>query len=332
MPRRIAFDVGGTWTRVADSSSPAGVVLLEKWETPTVFTSTGLSPEAVLDEIVWQLADTAVTLGASHASVSLGMMFDPFREVVLASGPILGPWAGQFQIVEALTDLAPEVEWFVVNDVTAQAIFFFNDPRSEGRPATTITLSTGVAARRVLRGPAVEVDLHSGTQGEIGHLRHIVLYDGRALAGDCDCGVAGHLAGFVSGRGVLRCFSNVVGKQLELHQIRRLLDDDDDFAWKLWSAITRPLYDEILRIAIHSPQDVIWLTGGLTARLHTHLVTVLREHSQHDAPFGPTTPQGWLESRLRLDPEIDYDGLAGASLAASLSAQGHALHLRPGSS
>jgi len=141
---------------------------------------------------------------ASRVSIALGAALDQRTGVVWNAGPLWGDHCEPFDLRTALQSALPQIDWIIVNDVTATLVSI---ARQRREPLTGtlmyVTVSTGIAARTwssALDG--IPIDGLAGLQGEIGHLPVACSFRESVLHGRCDCGGSDHLNAFSSGRGL----------------------------------------------------------------------------------------------------------------------------------
>ena len=98
------------------------------------------------------------------------------------------PQIEPLRLYEHLKEVSPELQWHIVNDVTALLAPYMRDDAPYSK-TMLITVSSGIGSK--LFDPVIGVLDDVGYAGEIGHS----VADPSAEAVRCDCGGRGHLAG-----------------------------------------------------------------------------------------------------------------------------------------
>ncbi|GAB3549080.1 glucokinase [Actinopolyspora lacussalsi] len=329
----VVFDIGGTHFRCARWSPESGVRRMWSKPSPSVL----VHPDAGADELRTRLIDE-ICAGVGQekgttAGISLGAALDQRSGVVYASAPLWGDSVTRFDLLAGLRERRPDVDWHLVNDVTAALLGLGETPRFDGfRRLLLVTVSSGIACRLVDRRlRTIPVDV-CGLQGEIGHIPSGTTLAGNRVELNCDCGSPDHLAAFASGPGIRRlaerlreleprrcAVSPLFDEDIEFEStFRRLLDDDDPLAREILDAATSPLAD-VLRTAwcLDPSIDRIALTGGVVDGLGEHYHRALAERLTRDGVYLTSRfhPE-WLAERLVRCDSSEADGLVGAGVAA----------------
>jgi len=319
----LAFDVGGTNTRMAVFSSHLSIV-----EADSVATRDLAINGTPQTSIVAHLARWASERPDLHISgVSIGAAYNARQNVVIASAPLLGATApDRWDVEGALTSRWPQSAWSVLNDLTAAGLGVLHRTSERTRDVLVITLSSGVAARLIRRnGPAVAVDDRWGIAGDVGHLPARFSLNGSSFALPCDCGGVGHLASYISGRGFERVLAQFDSGTTSLESFVGRLNLGDVIAERLLRASIAPLF-EFLEIAVTLLPDVdIALIGGFHAALSDHIIRILQELSEKSGPYLLANDDDWLTRRL-IPVEPTGNELLGAALYASRSELREELH------
>ncbi len=326
-PEVAVFDVGGTWLRSGRLRWGA-VVDVDRRPAPSQLHRPDAEPAAQQDELVATLAE--LTGDAARAAVSLGAALDSRRQVVYGSGPMWGHSRTPLDLGAQLGRARPDVEWILVNDLTAALADFAAELPDNTRTVSGIrkicyvTVSSGVACRILdRRRQVIPVD-EWGLQGEIGHLPLTTandILDGlRRLP--CDCGGSGHIASVASGPGVQRV-ARTFGVDLGEAQTQRWLTDNldggDPVAWSVLRLAVTPIADMLRTLWCLDPEiDMVGIGGGVAEgvreRYERCLVDQLsRTHSYADR--GRDTC--WVRERVHVCAPGEIDGMRGAGRVAS---------------
>jgi 3-dehydroquinate synthetase/predicted NBD/HSP70 family sugar kinase len=288
-PACIVFDIGGTWFR---SGVAVGDRVVAVTRRPAI--SYRRHPDRPVHELQRDLVAYLVAearrlrrerpgLGPSAAGISMGAALNAHTGLLLDSGPLWGPECFPFDLVGALRAEAPELDWYVVNDVTAALLQYVATSRDEARRITLVTVSTGIACRTFDAGTgAIPVDAVHGLQGEIGHLPVDASLLGTRLDVRCDCGGQNHLNAVASGRGIEqllallprlardRAPSSVLGRELAAGAAPSFaawadaVHAGDALALEVLDAATLPLARILVTLAtVDAAVERIVLTGGV---------------------------------------------------------------------
>jgi predicted NBD/HSP70 family sugar kinase len=327
-PGMAVFDVGGTWLRSGRLRGDA-VVDVDRRPAPSRLHRPDAEPWALRDELVATLAD--LTGDAVRAAVSLGAALDSRRQLVYGSGPMWGNSRTPVDLGAQLRRARPDVEWILVNDLTAAVADFAARVLADIRKICYVTVSSGVACRILdRRRQVIPVD-EWGLQGEIGHLPLTAGDDGPAGLHrlPCDCGGSGHLASVASGPGVRRV-ARTLGVDLGEAQIQRWLTDGLDVGDPTASSVLRlavsPIADTLRTLWCLDPEiDVVGIGGGVAEGVHKHYERYLveqlcRTHSYADRG----RDADWVRERVHVCAPGEIDGMRGAGRVAA----GHCVEAR----
>ena len=343
------FDLGGTWFRWGRYAPSR--VLLESQRTPAI--SYLSRPESSATELQRALTDFVIQrtremqadnpLGLQSASVSVGAPVNAHDNTVLGSGPLWGPTAGPFRLENLLREAIPELQWHVLNDVTALLAPYMDGP-APLRKTLLITISTGVGSRLYdHRLGRIPYDTTYGVQGEIGHLALTFELDGKVINRKCECGGWNHLNAFSSGRGIAQILRNLVSvsprfntlfpesselwrqvnDEYRLQAFKVHLKEGNSVAIELLDALVTPVSRALTAALSLDPEiDRIVITGGVAQGLgrqyrdalqRTFLRDGLYQISDHDPHY--------LARRLHWEDPDDSGGLRGAGVYAEMSSQ-----------
>lgn len=277
------------------------------------------------------------------ASVSVGAPVNANDRVVLGSGPLWGPTAGPFPLGETLNKEMPELQWHVVNDVTA-LLAQYMDGQAPLRKTLLITVSSGVGSRLYdHRAGRIPYDGTYGVQGEIGHLTLTFELDGKVINRRCECGGWNHLNAFASGRGmaqILKMLPNLtaplatlfsesadfwqrVDDHYRLNALKRRLEEGGSVAIGLLDALVTPLTRTLVAALSLDPEiDRIVMTGGVAHGLGNHYREALQRTFARDGLYqiSDRDPH-YLARRLVWEDADDFSGLRGAGLYAEKAHQ-----------
>ena len=337
------FDFGGTWFRWGRYARSAG--LLEWHRAPAV---THLShPHLSADELQRALTDFLLerTREMRHsyptlrsASISVGAAVNAHDGTILGSGPLWGPTAKPLRLYPPLEEALPELEWHVVNDITATLARFMEEDVSF-RKTLLITISTGIGSRLFDHSTRrIPYDPVHGVQGEIGHLALAFELEGKVIARQCECGGWNHLNAFSSGRGIAKVlrhlptlsssYQAIVSEPPEswigatdehrLAIFKDRLNEHNGAALDLLDALVTPVARTLATALSLDPEiGRIVVTGGVAQGLGHHyrqalLRTFMRDGLYQITSFDPD----YLAKRLHWDEEADLGGLIGAGIYA----------------
>lgn len=329
------LDVGGTHVRRAFWSPGEGLTGLVDEPSPSRLRHPEASVEELKDRLLTTICD-AVPGGSAVAGISFGAALDQRTGMVYGSAPLFGDETTPLDLPGALRARRPDVEWHVVNDVTAALLHYVSAPERRGhRKVLLLTVSSGIACRTVdLRTGTIATDA-CGLQGEVGHLPAVAELAGTPVELACDCGRMGHVSSYASGPG-LRRMADVLrersatrwqgsglgravadGTRFET-ALTAALDAGDPLAAELLDAATAPVA-HVLRTALclDPKLDELALTGGVATGLGHHYAASLHRHLRNEGLYltGDRAPE-WLLDRVRVCAPGEANGLIGAGIAA----------------
>lgn len=338
------FDLGGTWFRWGRYSPTRGLLHSQRAPAMNYLSHPDLSAaelqRALTDFVLHRTREirAAGEPGLRVASISVGAPVNANDRTILGSGPLWGPTAGPFPLEETLKREMPELQWHVVNDVTALLAQYMDVP-APLRKTLLITVSSGVGSRlydhRVGRIP---YDGTYGVQGEIGHLTLTFELDGTVINRRCECGGWNHLNAFASGRGMAQMLKSLpslaapfgtlfpdsaelwqqVDDNYRLGAFKARLEEGNSVALGLLDALVTPLSRTLAAALSLDPEiDRIVMTGGVAHGLGKHYREALQRTFVRDGLYQISEHDPhYLARRLFWEDADDFGGLRGAGLYA----------------
>ncbi|PRD43707.1 ROK family protein [Phyllobacterium phragmitis] len=330
------IDVGGTHLRWARWTRENGVRDRCSSHTPNF----RRHPELPAPQLRKRLVDAICKLVPDEpdavVGVSFGAALNQLNGTVYASAPLWGAYDVPFDLLDVLSRRRTDVDWHIVNDVTAALLDVASSPLcAQDRKVMLVTISTGIAARTIDRSTMrIPVDA-SGLQGEIGHLPASAVLFGEPLVLNCDCGKPGHLSAYSSGPGIAQMAQSLRVKRpqdwatsllglalaegLSLEEaFKSAVVAQDSLATKLLDAVTAPIAD-ILRTALCLDPDLdrIVLTGGVAIALGVQYRDAILQHlSSHGLYLTSKYNPNWAADRIVV---YETDCLVGAGIAALMA-------------
>jgi predicted NBD/HSP70 family sugar kinase len=339
------FDIGGTWFRWGRYDPSRGLV--DFWRMPAInyLSHPKLSAvdlqEALADFIIRCVREMYEDSdrGPLAAGISLGAPINAHSLTVLGSGPLWGPTAQPFDLQARLHETLPQVQWHIVNDISALLAPYMENGTSLQK-TLLITVSSGIGSRlydhRIDRIP---YDATHGIQGEIGHLVFPFELGGKWLTRRCECGGWNHLNAFSSGRGIAQTLHDLpslssdytavfpdapgawcgAGDEYRLSAFAEQLGRGNTAAVTLLDAFVTPL-SRVLATALSMDPDIdrIVITGGVTHGLGLHYREALQRTFTRDGLYQITERDPhYLARRLHWEGPDDFAGLRGAGVYAS---------------
>ncbi len=342
------FDLGGTWFRWGRYAPSGGLVDSQRAPAISYLSHPDLNAvelqRALADFILHRTREMRVKdkLNLKVGSISVGAPVNAHDRTVLGSGPLWGPTAGPFPLEETLSNEMPELQWHVVNDVTALLARYMDGP-APVRKTLLITISSGIGSRLYdHRARRIPYDDTYGVQGEIGHLTHTFELDGKVINRKCECGGWNHLNAFSSGRGIGQIlkilpsldpylgtawcaespeFWQESGDDFRLNIFKTRLEEGDSLATRLLDALVTPLSRTLAAALSLDPEiDRIVMTGGVVHGLGKHYREALEKAFIRDGLYqiSERDPH-YLARRLYWEEADDFAGLRGAGLYAERS-------------
>jgi 3-dehydroquinate synthetase/predicted NBD/HSP70 family sugar kinase len=329
------LDVGGTHARSAVLDGDNRLHDLSVQATPSWTRCPGEGAAALHRRLVDLVVADARRLARRHpvtaVGVSLGAAIDARTGMTVGSGPLWGGQAGQrFDTAGALRDAAPEFRWTVANDVTATAVALAAQPDAQRlRRLAAVVVGSGIGLRSIEVGTGrVPVSADTGLQGEIGHLPAEFRIGARELVLPCDCGAAGHLSSYASGRGIDRILTLLAAEGTPWlaadtplsSQFAQAVAAGEPEARTVLEAVTRPLAHALLSVLSADAEiDRVVLTGGVPAGLGSDYLRCLTARMDEVGLYGRP---GSLADRIQVAPAGTEPALHGAGLLARSVATG----------
>ncbi|MER6561844.1 ROK family protein [Streptomyces sp. NPDC001027] len=337
----MVLDIGGTWFRSGVRNADGSLSDVTRVPAVNYLNHPGLSQAQLRQRLVDYVLGEAHRLGGGSANaplpvgISVGAAVNGHTGVILGSGPLWGPGSESFDLTEALSEARDDVQWSVVNDVTALAAYFASRPAyRHAKKISVFTISTGIACRTIdVANRRVPLHPQLGVQGEIGHIPIDFHAAGRVLDLQCDCGGPSHLNAYCSGRGIPRVMAGLASA-LERPQwldpallqdpslwAALLLKDlaaSDPAATELLHSVVKPVAQSIVSLLTVDPEVTrIVVTGGVSQSLGRayqdavhHALEKLGMYMITDAD-----PQ-YFRTTVEFAGVDDSAGLLGAALAA----------------
>ena len=342
----IVFDIGGTWFRSGMLTAKDSLASVTRQPAinyrNTPYNSINQLQQALINYLVdhvHRLRETFPAKEIELVGVSLGAAMNAHTGLVLNSGPLWGPDCLPFDLLSALLEREPLLQWTLVNDITAALMRELPKPQYKGlSKLMLLTVSTGVGSRTYdVRSHTVPVDRVHGLQGEIGHLPIDFTYDGRPVELQCDCGGANHLNAFCSGRGIealILHLATLRTKEMRASMLSEIdpaqsdgqifqrflqaLNQGDAFAAGILDAVTKPIANLLLHALTFDPEvEAIVLTGGVVHSTGERYAESLLKHLDDFGMYQITArdPE-FFSRRIRIAEADDNAGLIGAGLCA----------------
>lgn len=337
----VVFDIGGTWFR--SGMYTAGTGLTNQSKTPAYNYKN--TPHDSITQLQLKLVDyltkqvrsfRSTRIDIKGASISMGAALDDRTGEILNSGPLWGPNCEPFDLLGYLRKRMPEVDWLIINDVSAALLRHVNDSEyRKARRVNLITVSSGIACRTYdQKGQYIPLNA-DGIQGEIGHIPiHFSLF-GEFITETCDCGGANHLNAFVSGRGITKILlrlsafgtssikdSELLNRlqglsEMELNKtFFSMLNASNPDALKILDEVTFPIAEMIIRtLTIDAEVEKIIMTGGVVHAAEKHYIESLLRNLEKIGLYQVPSPATFFRKTVTLGVDDDNSGLLGAAIA-----------------
>ena len=341
----IVFDIGGTWFRWGIHARAKGLIEAHRSPAINYLTNPTAKPQELQSALVNFILERVDQIHAGRhsapntVSISLGAPINAHDMTVFGSGPLWGPTALPIDLSTQLRQARSEVEWFVVNDVTAMLAPYMEEA-IDCNKTMLITVSSGIGSRLYdHRAHRIPYDSVYGIQGEIGHLACAFELDGLSIRRQCECGGWNHMNAFSSGRGIASILQSLPAMsstyssmfvdspaawqetkdEYRLNEFMQALEHDNPAALKLLQAFVTPL-SRALATALSMDPDIdrIIMTGGVVQGLGQHYRKALKEVFVREGLYQitPRDPQ-YLDRRLIWAEADDFSGLKGAGIYAT---------------
>lgn len=349
-PAAVAvFDLGGTWFRWGQYLPSRELLNCKRTSAINYLSNPELNAvqlQRALTDFVIHRAREMQEMGQSMfrvGCISVGAPVNDSDKTVLGSGPLWGPTAGPFPLEQTLKREMPELQWHVVNDVTALLAPYMDGPGT-WKKTLLITISSGVGSRLYdHRAGQIPYDGTYGIQGEIGHLTLTFEFDGRVVSRQCECGGWNHLNAFSSGRGmaqILKTLPNLtvyfgdlfpdstefwqrVDDSYRLNAFKEKLEEGNGAAVSLLDAFVTPLSRTLaVALSLDPEIDRIVMTGGVVHGLGRHYREAMQRTFVRDGLYQISEHDPcYLARRLFWEGADDFGGLRGAGLYAERATQ-----------
>jgi len=322
----LAFDIGGTYLRY--SVIQQGKILEQKKEgSPSVARYADKTSEEMVDMLCDKVTSAVNDVKKQHEIdlIAIGMPGVVDSEGRVASAPPL--WGDKVKDVSLKDILKKSLSEnvYVFNDLCGTAIYYsFLPEYAKGVDSLmVITLSTGVGCKTVLLD---DKRLVSESYGEIGHVQ----VDSSDEAMPCDCGGKGHLASYLSGRGLGR----LIRKRLKEKEIRsydhwvtlddpalieeyaKALKNKDSFAEEILDFVCKKFVEVIQTVSGSVGIERYVLVGGVTFILKEYLIEAINQRLLKCPVFA--WPNEKMSELVKLGVASDDAGMIGAAQYALL--------------
>ncbi|MCX4097927.1 ROK family protein [Nocardia sp. alder85J] len=330
----IVFDIGGTSWRTARSAG-TGILTGLAVQSAVTRSRTGAHAASLHEVMVAFLLRRVREIRESDpdistVGISLGAATNGHTGHVLASAPLWGDYTQPFDLRAVLTAAEPGLDWCVVNDVTALALAITDTDtiRDSGlQVVTAVTVGSGIAARTIdVASGEPCLDRVYGMQGEIGHLPAVLVGGPGHDAPVCECGVAGHVSAFSSGKAIeaqLRQLAGVLGlgdtdgedPASLTGQLAAALAARHPAALEFLDHVTAPLARALLyTLAIDARVDRVMLSGGVVDALGEDYLASVYRHLEADGLY--LYPPGVFRDKVVWWRSDGLDPLRGAAVYA----------------
>ncbi|NEB71858.1 ROK family protein [Streptomyces fulvissimus] len=339
----VVIDIGGTWFRSARRGPSGELTNLSRQYAINYLNHPHLTPTRLRQRLVDYIIQQTRRLerpdsdGSPRVSISMGAAVNGHNGIILNAGPLWGPESEPFDLRGALNRVRSDVEWSIVNDVTALAMHFACKPQYRGlKKISVLTLSTGIALRTI-EVAELRVPIHPrrGIQGEIGHIAIDFSAGRTALELRCDCGGHSHLNAYCSGRGIPQVMASLAAalgekewRSPELLQdpslwaksLKQGLADHTSSAELLLDSVVRPIAQSIVSLLSIDPEiGRIIVTGGVVRSLgRPYEIALLRNLDRLGLYMLSEDDPDHLAGMIDFADSDDEAGLHGAAIAADL--------------
>lgn len=327
----IAFDVGGTTTRMAVVTASGDVIELSSQPTPNYVSFPGLSTAQLQSALTELIIENSVRLRSrvdadlSSVAVSIGAAVNARTGTVMGRGPLWGAVGSDIDLAAELAARDPSSSWLVVNDLTASVTHHAHEASGEGLTRLSLlTVSTGIALRTFdFVSSSVPVDPVSGLQGEVGH-RPIAFSAAGGQSLRCDCGGLDHLNAYCSGRGIESVLlargwdvEGAEGDYARSRSFARAVKRSDRDASALFRELVAPVAETLLMALTVDPAIGRVVVQGGVPQLFSSYRDVLVSEMARIGLYGYA--QNDRESFDRLIDVAPLDGIAELRGAARLA-------------
>lgn len=269
------FDIGGTWFRCGHVDDAGNLDAVFRRPSSSFRSRPEASIATLQDDIVAFICEqtaAAAPLDEKVISISFGGVVDQRNGQILNAAPLWGAGAHALDLAARVRIELPDYEIYVYNDVSAAAAAYASRA-PDLRRLGLLLVSTGCAFRAISRSLQPDVGRTHGLHGEIGHLRHELLWDGEPMHELCDCGGVNHLNAFSSGRAIHALWARAEGIRSGAcpRDFQMCLTSGDTLAKTVLAFAIRPIANTILQIfTLDAKLDRIVLAGGVIDWLGVH--------------------------------------------------------------
>lgn len=273
---------------------------------------------ARLREDMVELLCNRAPVGAC-ASLSFGAAIDHLTGTVYGSAPLWGDESAPYDLGADLRRRRPDVNWCLVNDVTAALLDFATMHARPGtRRVAYLTVSSGIALRIAdLEQTRIPVD-DRGLQGEVGHLPVTLTNPGadKLVGLPCECGATDHLASVASGPGLNRTAERLgfSGAPQVASWLPDALATGEPGVRRLLELCVAPIAQLLRTLWCLDPHlDLIGIGGGVAEGLGSHYAAEVRSQLAAATSYADRgRDDAWLDDRLVFCVPGQVDALRGA--------------------
>lgn len=246
-----------------------------------------------------------------------------------------------FELQRILSEKIPDLQWQVMNDVTAAACRYITSDEYKPRfKSALLTISTGIGYVLL---PRTRFYLETAKVVSLGH--HVI--DASSNARTCDCGGVGHLTAYASGKAVtkrireyalsrLAEFQDSRLRQIALQRVEASVQNSSDraliahlsandvaVAINQGDCFVQPLFEDVIAALsqglveiINSGVESIIIMGGFAQAIGPRLILALTETLKKQ--YSWITP-----SFFNLGYADDADGVLGVCKGMQIHANNH---------
>lgn len=334
----VVFDVGGTWFRSGIVTSNGVLEYYSKIPAINYISN----PDLTCQELQYVLVDYILkiikllssrhTEKVSKVAISMGAALNSHTGFIFDSGPLWGPKCQPCNLKEMLEKKDADIEWYIVNDITAVLMWHVKSVFLYDNKTCLITISTGIGCRIYdAKTNIIPVDSEYGLQGEIGHIPIRFYIKDKLIKLNCDCGAKNHLNAFCSGRGVeklLPIFAGIYSNEfkmssvskcdpnkLGIHHLIKTIKAHDDFGLIVLNDVVKSLAEMIVHLLVFDPLiENIILTGGLIHSLNPHYLDALLTNMNHIGMYQILNfDKDYFKKKIIIGNADDKAGLFGAA-------------------
>lgn len=330
----IVFDIGGTWFRSGIYTKERKLTYISKQPAKNYKNTDYKTIHELQEKLVSYIREEADRLkkalpqkNLSHIAIAMGAALNAHTGQILNSGPLWGPNCLPFDLRNKLTQAIPNMNIYIVNDVTAALLREVMELKNKSlSKIMLITVSTGIACRTFdIQKRTIPIDRVYGIQGEIGHIPIRFTYNFKDISFRCDCGGENHLNAFCSGRGIEKVLRLVWKKDISFNYFIQAVQKGNKLAVSILDASIKPLAELLLVTFTLDPEvEKVILTGGVIHALRRHYIKSLL-HQLNDIGMYQITNKDpkFFEKRLFLGKDDDKSCLIGAAISINYDKPTH---------